>query len=63
MLESVVIEPEVAAEGDRGTWLAARPPRPGESYSDVILRLVEVEAKRDASSHRMPDERLKRLAR
>lgn len=54
-LGSVAAEPHVDANGERLIWLdpsvvnrlgAMR--GPGESYGDVILRLVEVEAKRDA---------------
>ena len=51
-LGSVGFEPEVDAKGERLVWLetvvvdrltAMR--MPGESFSDVILRLVELEAK------------------
>jgi len=51
-LGSVGFEPEPNAEGERMIWLDAAVvdrlsamPRPGESYSDVILRLVELEAR------------------
>ena len=52
MLGSVGYEREPNAKGERMIWLEARVidkldaiRMPGESYSDVILRLVEVEAK------------------
>ncbi len=51
-LGSVGFEPEPNAEGERQIWLdAAVVDRlsamrlPGETYSDVILRLVELEAR------------------
>lgn len=47
-LGSVAVEPQVDDKGERQIWLepqqAARPARARESYSDVILRLVEQEA-------------------
>ena len=50
-LGSVGYEPQTNAEGERMIWLEASVVDrlmamrgPGESYSDVILRLVEIEA-------------------
>jgi hypothetical protein len=50
-LGSVGYEPQLDAQGQRLLWLEtasadrlAAMRRPGESYSDVILRLVEIEA-------------------
>ena len=52
LLGSIGYEREPNATGERLIWLEARVVdkltamrRPGESYSDVILRLVEIEAK------------------
>ena len=51
-LGAVAYEPELNAKGERFVWL--EPPvadrltamrGPGESYSDAILRLVEIEAR------------------
>ena len=51
-LGSVGYEPALNAKGERLIWVEAAVAdrlmamrRPGESYSDVILRLVEIEAK------------------
>jgi len=51
LLGSVGFESEVDAKGERSVWVDPRAPDkltamggPGESYSDVILRLVEMEA-------------------
>ena len=51
-LGSVGYEPQTNAKGERLVWLEsaivdrlAAMRGPGESYSDVILRLVEMEAK------------------
>jgi len=50
--DSVGFEPEVDARGGRVVWLDAAVVDklaalrgPGESYSDVILRLVQIDAK------------------
>ena len=50
-LGSVAVEPKVDAKGERQIWLEPRVVDrlaalrgPGESYSDVILRLIELEA-------------------
>jgi len=50
-LGSVGFEPELSAKGQRLIWLEAAVlerlramRRPGESYSDVILRLAQLEA-------------------
>jgi hypothetical protein len=52
-LGSVGYEPEVNSKGERRVWIEAAVAdrltamrRRGESYSDVILRLAEIEAKR-----------------
>ena len=54
-LGSVGFEPKVDAQGQRLIWLEAAVVdrltamrRPNESLSDVILRLVEIEAKGDS---------------
>jgi hypothetical protein len=54
-LRSVGYEPKVDTKGERVIWLEAvvvdrmtAMRGPGESYSDVILRLVELEGKGDA---------------
>ena len=53
LLGSVGFERDVGANGERQVWLATTVVNrlttllgPGESYSDAILRLVELEAKR-----------------
>ena len=58
-LETVAYEPHVRAKGERLIWLEERwinrlsaLRRPSDSYSDVILRLVEIEASRPSRKRR-----------
>jgi hypothetical protein len=67
-LGSASFEREVDAKGERSVWLATAVVNrltalrgPGESYSDVILRLVELEAGQRSPSMPRP-RRLSRLA-
>jgi hypothetical protein len=60
-LGSVGYEPQLNAEGERLIWIEdtwasklSAMHKPGESYSDVIVRLVEIGGARSEAVARMP---------